>query len=193
MPEQWTLSQVNELDHEAFTAALAPLFEGPPWIVAEAWARRPFADREALYRALVRVMEAAPVERQVALLRAHPDLVGRAALAGTLSRDSTAEQAAAGLNRLSAAEISDFTRLNGEYRAKFGFPFIVCARENTKATILEGFTERLPHTRDEEIRIALGEVAKICRLRLDGLLQDGDTIFTTGGTENTEKYGDNTE
>lgn len=175
MPDRLTLPRINALDQDAFTATLAPLFEGPPWIVTEAWERRPFTDREALYNALVDVMWAAPVERQVALLRAHPDLVGRAALAGTLSRDSTAEQAAAGLNRLAPEEIAAFTRLNAEYHAKFGFPFVVCARENTKATILAGFASRLPHSRDEEIRIALGEVAKICRLRLDALVRDGET------------------
>ena len=172
MPDRLTLQQVNVLDRDAFIAALGSLFEGPPWIVAAAWERRHFADREALYHALVDVMEAAPEEQQVALLRAHPDLVGRAALDGTLSRDSTAEQAAAGLNRLSPEDITAFQRLNSEYHAKFGFPFIVCARENTKATILAGFAERLPHSRDEEIRIALGEVAKICRLRFDALVQD---------------------
>ena len=169
-PQTMTLQHVNALDRDAFTATLAPHFEGPPEFVSAAWARRPFADREALYRTLVDIMNGAPVERQVALLRAHPDLVGRAALAGTLSRDSTAEQAAAGLNRLSPEEIATFNRLNGEYRAKFGFPFIVCARENTKATVLDGFAERLPHARDDEIRIALGEVAKICRLRLEALV-----------------------
>lgn len=172
MPDQLTLQRLNTLDADAFAAALAPLFEGPPWIVAEAWSRRPFADREALYDVLVEIMRAVPVQRQVDLLRAHPDLVGRAALAGTLSRDSTAEQAAAGLNRLSPEEIDTFNRLNSEYRAKFGFPFVICARENTKATILSGFAERLPHSRDDEIRIALGEVAKICRLRLDALVRD---------------------
>ncbi len=170
MADQVTLPRINALDREAFVAALGSLFEGPPWIVAEAWQRRPFADREALYRALVDVMWAAPEGRQVALLRAHPDLVGRAALAGTLSRDSTAEQAAAGLDRLSPDDIAAFTRLNGEYRARFGFPFIVCAREHTAATILAGFAARLPHTRADEVRIALGEVAKICRLRLEALV-----------------------
>lgn len=172
MSDRLTLQQLNALDRDAFTTALGSLFEGPPWIVAEARARRPFADREALYRALVDVMRTAPEQRQVALLRAHPDLVGRAALAGTLSRDSMAEQAAAGLNRLSPDDIAAFQRLNGEYQSKFGFPFIVCARENTKETILAGFGARLPHSRDEEINIALGEVAKICHLRLDGLITD---------------------
>src|SRR5262249_24266734 len=93
-----TLAELNSLDERAFTAALANVFEGPPWIVEAVWAERPFESLDALHQALCRVMLAAPSERQVALIRAHPDLVGRAALAGTLSPASTAEQASAGLD-----------------------------------------------------------------------------------------------
>src|SRR5262249_19122093 len=100
-----TLEEANALDHDAFMAALGGLFEGPPWIVAEAWQTRPFASVEQLHRALCNVMEAAPIERQEALIRAHPDLVGRAALAGTLSPASTTEQATAGLDHLTPNEI----------------------------------------------------------------------------------------
>lgn len=161
-----TLDQVNALDREGFVAALGGLFEGPPWIVEEAWAARPFASRDGLYDALCRVMFDAPVEQQVALIRAHPDLVGRAALAGTLSPASTAEQAAAGLDRLTPHQIATFTRLNAEYQQRFGFPFVICARENKTQSILTGFGERMGHSREEEIATALDEVAKICRLRL---------------------------
>jgi len=120
-------------------------------------------------------MWAAPEERQLALLRAHPDLVGMAALAGTLSHPSSEEQAAAGLNQLSADDIAAFARNNAAYRALFGFPFIVCARENTKETILAGFAARLPNSRQQEIATALGEVAKIAALRLPGLVADDPT------------------
>jgi len=161
-----TLPQVNALDRPAFVAALGHLFEGPPWIVEAAWDARPFATLDDLYAALIAVMYDAPVERQVALIQAHPDLVGRAALAGTLTTASTGEQAAAGLDSLTPDEVATFTRLNAEYRQRFGFPFVICARENKKESILAGFAQRLTHTRDEEITTALGEVAKICRLRL---------------------------
>jgi OHCU decarboxylase len=161
-----TLTQVNALDHPSFVAALAHLFEGPPWIVEAAWDARPFATLDDLHAALVAVMYAAPVERQVALIQAHPDLVGRAALAGTLTPASTGEQAAAGLDSLTSDEIATFTRLNAQYRERFGFPFVICARENKKDSILSGFAERLSHTHDEEITTALAEIAKICRLRL---------------------------
>jgi len=166
------LAQVNMLDRAAFVAALGGLFEGPPWIVAEAWERRPFASADALHRALCDVMEAASEERRVALLRAHPDLVGRAALAGTLGAASAAEQAAAGLDRLSPEEVATFQQLNAAYRATFGFPFVICARENKKASILAGFAARMGDAREEEIATALGEVAKICRLRLLDLVTE---------------------
>jgi OHCU decarboxylase len=161
-----TLAQVNALDRTGFVAAMGHLFEGPPWIIEAAWDARPFATLDDLQGKLIAVMYAAPVERQVALIQAHPDLVGRAARAGTLTPASTGEQAAAGLDQLTADEIAIFTRLNTQYRELFGFPFVICARENKKASILAGFAQRMTHTRDEEITTALGEIAKICRLRL---------------------------
>ncbi|HEX9068273.1 MAG TPA: 2-oxo-4-hydroxy-4-carboxy-5-ureidoimidazoline decarboxylase [Ktedonobacterales bacterium] len=161
-----TLSQLNALDRPGFVAALAGIFEGSPWIVEETWARRPFPSVAALYDALAATMLAAPIEKQLALIRAHPDLVGRAALAGTLTPASTAEQAAAGLDVLSSGEIAAFTRLNDDYKRRFDFPFVICARDHRKASILAGFEARLGNAREEEITTALGEVGKIARLRL---------------------------
>jgi 2-oxo-4-hydroxy-4-carboxy-5-ureidoimidazoline decarboxylase len=161
-----TLTQVNALDRPSFVAALGQLFEGPPWIVEATWEARPFATLDDLQSKLIAVMYAAPIEQQVALIQAHPDLVGRAALAGTLTSASTGEQAAAGLDQLTPDEIAAFTRLNAEYRERFGFPFVICARENKKESILAGFAQRMTHTRDEEVTTALDEIAKICRLRL---------------------------
>jgi 2-oxo-4-hydroxy-4-carboxy-5-ureidoimidazoline decarboxylase len=161
-----TLATLNTLDRDAFTSALAGLFEGTPEIVASAWEQRPFASRAVLHAALCDVMKELPEERKVALIRAHPDLVGRAALAGTLTPASTAEQAAAGLDHLTSAEIATFQRLNAAYQARFGFPFVICARENKKDAILAGFATRLEHMREQEIAAALAEVGKICWLRL---------------------------
>ena len=168
---QITLQEINSFDQISFVKALGSLFEGPPWIVEEAWRLRPFTSVNDLYQTLCTIMYEASVERQVELLRAHPDLVGRAALAGTLSSSSTGEQAAAGLDNLSSEEIATFTRLNAAYAERFGFPFVICARENKKESILAGFAARLHHTREQEIAIALGEVAKICSLRLYDLVQ----------------------
>ncbi len=165
-----TLREVNSFDQDTFVAALRPLFEGTPWIVAQAWHSRPFTSRDHLHSVLCAVMNDAPAEQQIALLRAHPDLVGRAALAGMLSPASTGEQAAAGLDQLSAGEIATFTHYNQVYHKRFGFPFIICARENKKESILAGFAQRLHNSRTQEIKTALNEIAKICAFRLCNLL-----------------------
>lgn len=161
-----TISEINALDPDEFVARLGFLFEGSPWIAAETWTARPFASVKQLHRALCDVMYRAPLEEQLALIRAHPDLVGRAALAGTLTPQSTGEQAAAGLDRLTPDEIATFTRLNASYRDRFGFPFVICVRENKKESILAGFDARLTNSREQEVATALGEIAKIANLRL---------------------------
>ena len=161
-----TIAEVNGLDREAFTEVFGGVFEHSPWIAAAGWESRPFASVEALHESLCAVMYGASAAQQEALIREHPDLVGRAAREGGLTPASTGEQAAAGLDRLSAAEIARFEELNAAYRDRFGFPFVICARENKKESILAGFDARLGNARDEEITTALGEIAKIARLRL---------------------------
>ena len=173
-----TMEQVNALTPEEAVARLGHLFEHSPWIVAATWDRRPFASRAALHRALVGTMLGAPRERQEALLRAHPDLVGRAARAGMLTRSSAREQVSAGLDpqTLSPEELAAFARNNAAYRERFGFPFIICAREHDRASILAGFTARLGQGREEEIRTALGEVARIAWYRLTELVEGDDEM-----------------
>jgi OHCU decarboxylase len=163
------MQKVNELGREAFVERFGPLFEHSPWVAAEAWSDRPFSDKDELFDALRSAMYSAPIERKLALIRAHPDLAGRAAIEGTLTRRSRREQASAGLDRLTPDEYTAFTRLNSAYRERFGFPFVVCVREHTKESILRVAGERLEHTRDEEVRVALEEIAKIARLRLEDL------------------------
>ena len=158
-----------ELDHDAFVERYGPLFEHSPWVAETAWHDRPFADRDQLYEALVAAMYAAPRERKLALIRAHPDLAGKAAVDGTLTDSSRREQTSAGLDRLTPDEYDAFTRTNAAYRERFGFPLVVCAREHTKESILRVASERLANTEDEEVRVALEEIAKIARLRLEDL------------------------
>ncbi len=169
-----TIAEINRLDRGDFVERLGGLFEGEPWMVAEAWAARPFAAREVLEGALVAAVEGASEERRVTLLRAHPDLVGRAALAGTLTPESTGEQVAAGLDpeRLGCDEIARFDGLNRAYRERFGFPFVICAREHRKERILDGFETRLKNSREQEIATAIGEVARICHYRLVDLVEE---------------------
>ena len=163
------MESINELDRAAFVERFGPLFEHSPWVAEDAWTDRPFADQDELFEALRAAMYSASQERQLALIRAHPDLAGKAAIEGSLTNSSKREQASAGLDRLTPDEYHQFTRTNTAYRERFGFPFVVCAREHTKESILRVAAERLEHTHDEEVRVALGEIAKIARLRLEDL------------------------
>lgn len=166
------IAEVNSLDREAFVARLGHVFEHSPWVVDATWPKRPWDNAASLHADLVATMLAAGAEQQLTLIRAHPDLVGRAARYGTLTRDSTAEQRAAGLDldALSAAEIAAFEAANAAYQQRFGFPFIICARENRKESILAGFALRQHHDRRTEIATALQEIGKITWYRLRDLL-----------------------
>ncbi len=135
------------------------------------WPQRPFASAESLHAALCATMRAAPRERQLALIRAHPDLAGRLAQQKKLTAESTREQASAGLDQLIDSELEDFTRRNDTYKAKFGFPFIICARLNAKATILTAMQTRVDNSAAAEFATALGEIEKIAWLRLQDALQ----------------------
>jgi OHCU decarboxylase len=172
--EKATIEEVNGLGHDEFVSRFGALYEGSPWVAEGAWRERPFADFAGLHEAFVRTMYGAPRERQLALIRAHPDLAGRAAVAGELTAESEREQASAGLDRLTPEEYEDFQRLNSAYRDKFGFPFVVCVREHSKETILASAAARLGHSRPEEVETALGEIARIARLRLADLVEAGE-------------------
>jgi 2-oxo-4-hydroxy-4-carboxy-5-ureidoimidazoline decarboxylase len=165
-----SLSRLNELDHKEFMNIVGPVFEHSPWIAELAWLEKPYASIEEVHRAMCEIVREADLEKQLALIRAHPDLVGRATLAGTLTRESTNEQANAGLNKLSLEEIALFQKQNTAYRDRFDFPFVICARLNKKEAILAGFEKRLQNTREQEIQIALEEIFKIADFRLRDLI-----------------------
>ena len=167
-----SLADLNNDDRAVFTAALGHLFEHSPWVAEETWPRRPFRDAAHLHAELCRTMQSAPAERQFALIRAHPDLAGRLARQNQLTRESTTEQASAGLNRLADAELAEFQKLNDAYRAKFGFPFIICARLNAKVAILAAMQVRLQNTPTVEQAAALAEIEKIAWLRLQDTMND---------------------
>jgi len=166
-----TLEALNADDQRAFVAAVGHLFEHSPWVAEETWGKRPFVDAPALHAALCATMRGASPERQLALIRAHPDLAGRLAQQKKLTAESTREQASAGLDQLTDAELAAFTAQNDTYKARFGFPFIICARLNAKAAILEAMQARVGHAPDAEFNTALGEIEKIAWLRLQDVLQ----------------------
>jgi 2-oxo-4-hydroxy-4-carboxy-5-ureidoimidazoline decarboxylase len=165
-----TLAQFNLISRDDFVRIVGPVFERSPWIAEATWPKRPFGSLEQLHQALCRTVAIAGEEKQVKLIQAHPDLVGRTALAGTLTPESNQEQASAGLGRLGKEEIALFQKNNQAYREKFGFPFVICARLNKKEAILKGFEVRLKNTRGQEIKAALEEIGKIAWLRLQDIV-----------------------
>jgi OHCU decarboxylase len=163
----------SEMTKDDFVAAYGGIFEHSPWIAEGAWALElgPAHDTaEGLVSALSRVFRAAPEERRLAVLAAHPDLAGKLAQARRLTEASTAEQASAGLDALTDAERAEFTRLNDAYTARFGFPFIIAVRDNTKASILAAFRRRLENDREAEFAEACTQVERIAWHRLKALL-----------------------
>ncbi len=161
-----SVSQLNAMDHRAFVGVCGPLYEHSPWIAERAWAAKPFASLSDLQAKLAAVVAQSSEQEQLSLIRAHPDLVGRLAREGRLTRESSSEQLAAGLDVLIPEEVAVFEANNAAYREKFGFPFVICARENRKDAILTAFTRRLRHSREQEIAASLDEIHKIARLRL---------------------------
>ena len=162
------LSTVNALAREDFVRLAGPVFEHSPWIAEAVADQRPFGSVPALWEAMCAVVRQSPEERQTALIRAHPDLVGRA----VLTAESQGEQAAAGLMELTPEEAARFKEYNAEYRARLGFPCVICARLNKKDAILAAFPQRLRQTPAQERATALEEIYKIVRLRLDDLIAD---------------------
>ncbi|AWR86820.1 2-oxo-4-hydroxy-4-carboxy-5-ureidoimidazoline decarboxylase [Meiothermus taiwanensis] len=162
------LEAIHLLSKEAFVERVGWVFEHSPWIAEQAWERRPWASLEALYQSLVQVVQQAPKEAQLALLRAHPDLGSRARMAPA----SIAEQKGAGLDALTPAELERIQALNRAYTEKFGFPFILAVRGKTKAEIFQAIEQRLHNAPEVEFQTALEEVFKIARFRLADLLTE---------------------
>jgi len=165
-----TIAAINALAPAAFVERFGFLFEHSPWIVAAAEKCRPFVDVQAMEAAMAAVIEQSGEDAQIALLRAHPELAGRAMIDQTLTAASAAEQASAGLDRLTPDEFEAFHALNDAYRARFDFPFIICVRLTDKAGILAALKARAANDRIAEIATARSEIAKIVHLRLQDAL-----------------------
>lgn len=167
-----SIDEVNNLSYEEFVSVFGSLFEQTPLISAAVWSHRPFESRESLYNALCNFVDSLPKAGKEGLLRCHPDLAGKLAHHGTLTPESTAEQRTAGLLELSTAEQSELDSLNEAYKQKFGFPFVICARENKAAAIIAGLKLRQNHSAEEEVKEAIGQVCRIAWHRLANLALD---------------------
>jgi 2-oxo-4-hydroxy-4-carboxy-5-ureidoimidazoline decarboxylase len=165
-----TLDDLNCCPRDNFMAALGGLFEHSPWVAERVVALRPFASADALHAAMCRAVAEAGEALQMALIRAHPQLAGKAAIRGELTESSTNEQRGAGLDQCTPAEFAEITRLNADYDARFGFPFILAVKGHTRSSILANMRVRLDHERDAEIAEALKQIERIARFRLEALL-----------------------
>jgi 2-oxo-4-hydroxy-4-carboxy-5-ureidoimidazoline decarboxylase len=165
-----TLAELNALERSAFVAALGGIFEHSPWVADSAFAARPFASVDALHRAMLAVVRDAGDARQLALLRAHPELAGKAAVRGELTADSTSEQSGAGLGACTPGEFAQLQALNARYNGKFGFPFILAVKGCDRAGIIAEFARRVEQDRAVEFAECLRQVARITRHRLDALV-----------------------
>jgi 2-oxo-4-hydroxy-4-carboxy-5-ureidoimidazoline decarboxylase len=161
------LADVNGLTSNEFVACFGEIAEHSPWVAERAAGARPFVTRDHMIEAFLAAIRDAAAEEQLALLRAHPDLAGRAAIAGTLTADSAREQVGAGLDSLTADEMRRFTNLNTRYRLRFDFPFILAVRGAAKDKVLESFAERIGNDRDTERVNALAQVGRIIRFRIE--------------------------
>lgn len=162
-----SIDDLNGMTVGDFTARLGDVAEHSPWVAERAAGARPFADREAVVDAFAGALRGAALEEQLVVLRAHPDLAGRAAVSGDLTADSRREQAGAGLDRLTPEEFERFTALNAAYKERFGIPFIFAVKGASKEMILTAFEERVANGLEIEVENAIENVCRIMRFRIE--------------------------
>ena len=167
-PPPMGIDEINHLDATSFSILFGDVAEHSPWVAESAGHARPFANRYAMINAFVNAVMRAPRADQLALIRAHPDLAGRAAISGELTTDSKREQAGAGLDSLTPEEFARFSDLNSYYRQQNGFPFIFAVKGATKQQILRAFEERVRNNHATEFAIALTQVCRIFHFRIEG-------------------------
>ena len=166
----WTLDRINATDRTEFVTAFGGVFEHSPWVAERAWSQRPFISLDALHESMSAIVDAASSDEQLALIRAHPQLAGKAAIRGELTDASAREQKGAGLDQCFPAEFAKLTSLNDAYEAKFGFPFIIAVRGHTRASIIAAMAQRLDNEVSDEHAEALRQIARIARFRLADMI-----------------------
>jgi OHCU decarboxylase len=161
---------INGLRRPQFVQLLGGIFEHSPWVAEAAWPHGPFADTTHLHKKMVQAMHAAPRARKLALLRAHPELAGKAMVANALTADSLNEQTRSGLTQCSAEEFAALQGLNRDYNKKFGWPFILAVKQLDRATIIARFSERLQQDAETEFAECLRNIEVITGFRLQALI-----------------------
>jgi 2-oxo-4-hydroxy-4-carboxy-5-ureidoimidazoline decarboxylase len=171
MPK-FTIAALNAMDPSRFTESIGRVYEHAPWIAERAAGLRPFKNRDALHAAMKKVMRKASADEKLALIRGHPELAGKAAIAGDLTAESMSEQGGAGLDRLTQGQFTAFQAMNGAYLKKYGFPFIVAVKGLNAVSILENFASRFQNDRETEIETALKQIERISGFRLADLVEE---------------------
>jgi allantoate deiminase/N-carbamoyl-L-amino-acid hydrolase len=166
------LDRLNRLSAPDFAAALESIFEHSPWVAERAAALRPFGSVVELHRALCQAASTAEPRLQLALIRAHPELAGNAAVRGELTAASIREQRGAGLSGCTPGQVARLQSLNAEYRGRFGFPFVLAVKGHTPDTVIAALAERVTHAADAERGVALREIGRIARFRLANLVEE---------------------
>ena len=162
------------MNREEFVEQFGGVFEHSPWIAERAWDHDRIDEpltSVGVHEAMCEEFRTASRKARMEVLRAHPDLAGRLALANQLTASSKAEQAGAGLDRLTPDELERFTELNDRYMEKFGFPFIIAVRGHDKTSILEAFEERVTHSEDDEFGVACGQAERIAGFRIADMIK----------------------
>jgi 2-oxo-4-hydroxy-4-carboxy-5-ureidoimidazoline decarboxylase len=167
-----SIDEINQSSPARFVELLGAIFEHSPWVAELAYLERPFASRHQLHQVMAAAVKTAPEVQRMALLCQHPELAGREADAGTLTEDSKREQAGAGLNQCTAAELLTIKSHNQAYHAKFEFPFIIAVSGLDKFQIIAAMEDRLGNSSALEFDTAIGEVEKIARIRIDALIDE---------------------
>ncbi|SDL55547.1 OHCU decarboxylase [Modicisalibacter muralis] len=169
MPATTLDPRPSTLDRDDFVSRYGDIYEHSPWVAELSWdtGLGPAQDTpDGLADTMSEILAAASAERQLEVIRAHPDLAGKAAASGELTADSTREQAGAGLDQCSQEELERFHRYNDAYKARFGFPFVMAVKGSDRYKILAAFETRLNHSLDEERRTAIEQINRIARFRL---------------------------
>lgn len=170
MSHSISLQKLNTLDAAAFVQLLGGVFEHSPWVAERVASQRPFASLEKLHSAMVDAIESSGPEMQLRLIRAHPELAGKAAVRGEMTQESNREQKGAGLDQCSPEEFASIQSLNAQYQEKFKHPFIVAVRGHTRQSVIALVTQRLTNSAAEEHMECLKQIYRIGELRLTDLV-----------------------
>ncbi|MFZ6862072.1 2-oxo-4-hydroxy-4-carboxy-5-ureidoimidazoline decarboxylase [Undibacterium sp. Ji67W] len=171
MSHTYSLEALNQVPDTEFVSILGGIFEHSPWVAEAVVAQRPFLSVHDLHAAMAHAVRSADEEARLTLIRAHPELAGKAAVRGELTAESTREQSGAGLNQCSPEEFAELQRLNAEYNKKFGFPFIIAVRGHDRQSIMRHFTQRLNSDRVTEMQECIEQIVRIGSFRLADLIR----------------------